>query len=30
MGNPEMQDALLEAGQIATWETYVSQTTPDV
>lgn len=26
MGDPEMQAALLEAGQIATWETYVSQT----
>jgi hypothetical protein len=26
MGDPEMQAALIEAGQIATWETYVSQT----
>ena len=26
MSDPEMQAALLEAGKIATWETYVSQT----
>jgi sugar phosphate isomerase/epimerase len=26
MGDPEMQAAMIEAGQIATWETYVSQT----
>ena len=26
MGDPEMQAALVAAGQIATWETYVSQT----
>ena len=26
MGDAEMQAALLEAGQLATWETYVSQT----
>ncbi|OBH62333.1 hypothetical protein [Mycobacterium sp. E2479] len=25
-GDPEMQAAMVEAGQIATWETYVSQT----
>ena len=25
-GDPEMQAALVEAGQIATWQTYVSQT----
>jgi sugar phosphate isomerase/epimerase len=30
MGDPEMQAAMLEAGQIATWETYVSQTIPDL
>jgi sugar phosphate isomerase/epimerase len=30
MGDPEMQAAMLEAGQIATWQTYVSQTIPDV
>jgi hypothetical protein len=30
MGDPEMQAAMLEAGQIATWETYVSQTIPDM
>ena len=29
MGDPEMQAAMLEAGQLATWETYVSQTIPD-
>ena len=29
-GDPEMQAAMLEAGQIATWQTYVSQTIPDV
>ena len=26
MGDPEMQAAMLEAGQLGTWETYVSQT----
>jgi len=26
MGDPEMQAAMVAAGQIATWETYVSQT----
>ena len=26
MGDPEMQADLIEAGQIGTWETYVSQT----
>lgn len=30
MGDPEMQAAMLEAGQIATWQTYVSQTIPDM
>ena len=30
MGDPEMQAAMLEAGQLATWETYVSQTIPDL
>ena len=30
MGDPEMQSALLEAGQIATWQTYLSQTIPDM
>ena len=25
MGDPEMQAAMLEAGQIAAWETYLSQ-----
>ena len=30
MGDPEMQGAMLEAGQIANWETYVSQTIPDI
>jgi hypothetical protein len=25
-----MQAAMLDAGQIATWETYVSQTIPDM
>jgi len=28
MGDPEMQEAMLEAGQLATWQTYVSQTIP--
>jgi hypothetical protein len=30
MGDPEMQEAMLEAGQLATWQTYVSQTIPDM
>ncbi|MDT5366211.1 MAG: hypothetical protein QOE94_2321 [Mycobacterium sp.] len=30
LDDPEMQAALVEAGQIATWETYVSQTIPDM
>ena len=30
MGDPEMQASMIEAGQIATWETYVSQTIPDM
>jgi hypothetical protein len=28
--DPKMQAVLQEAGQIATWESYVSQTIPDV
>ena len=30
MDDPETQALLIEAGQIATWETYVSQTIPDM
>jgi aerobic-type carbon monoxide dehydrogenase small subunit (CoxS/CutS family) len=30
MNDPAMQAAMLEAGKIATWETYVSQTIPDM
>ena len=30
MADPDMQAAMLDAGQIATWETYVSQTIPDM
>ncbi|HKV18186.1 MAG TPA: hypothetical protein VJR50_04070 [Mycobacterium sp.] len=30
MNDPEMQNALIDAGQIATWQTYVSQTIPDI
>ena len=30
MDDPEMQAAMLEAGQLATWQTYVSQTIPDM
>jgi len=30
MDDPEMQATMIEAGQIATWETYVSQTIPDM
>jgi hypothetical protein len=30
MNDPKMQALMLEAGQIATWETYVSQTIPDM
>jgi hypothetical protein len=30
MNDPKMQEVMLEAGQIATWETYLSQTIPDV
>jgi hypothetical protein len=30
MNDPKMQEIMLEAGQIATWETYVSQTIPDM
>jgi hypothetical protein len=30
MDDPEMQAAMLEGGQIASWETYVSQTIPDM
>jgi hypothetical protein len=28
--DPKFQEAMLAAGQIGTWETYVSQTTPDM
>ncbi len=30
MNDPAMQAAMLDAGRIATWETYVSQTVPDM
>jgi sugar phosphate isomerase/epimerase len=30
LGDPETQAAMLEGGQLATWETYVSQTIPDI
>ena len=30
MEDSEMQAVMLDAGQIATWETYVSQTIPDM
>ncbi len=30
LNDPEMQAVMLEGGQIATWETYVSQTIPDI
>ena len=30
LGDPETQAVMLEAGQIATWETYISQTIPDI
>jgi hypothetical protein len=30
MGDPETQAAMIEGGQIATWESYVSQTIPDI
>jgi sugar phosphate isomerase/epimerase len=30
MGDSEMQAAMQEAGRIATWETYASQTIPDI
>ena len=30
MADPETQAAMLEGGRIATWETYVSQTIPDM
>jgi sugar phosphate isomerase/epimerase len=30
MNDPEMQAAMAEGGQIATWQTYVSQTIPDM
>jgi sugar phosphate isomerase/epimerase len=30
LDDPETQALLLEAGQIATWQTYVSQTIPDI
>ena len=30
LDDPEMQAVMLEGGQIATWESYVSQTIPDM
>jgi multidrug efflux pump subunit AcrB len=30
MNDPEMQALMVEAGQIANWQTYVSQTIPDM
>jgi sugar phosphate isomerase/epimerase len=30
MGDPEMQSVMVEAAKISTWETYVSQTIPDM
>ena len=30
LDDPKMQAVLQEAGEIATWETYVSQTIPDI
>ena len=30
LNDPKMQAVLQDAGQIATWETYVSQTIPDM
>lgn len=30
MADPEMQALLVESSQIATWQTYVSQTIPDL
>ena len=30
MSDPKMQAVMLEGGQIATWESYVSQTIPDM
>ncbi len=30
MGDPDFQAAMLEGGQLATWESYVSQTIPDM
>jgi hypothetical protein len=30
LADPEMQAVMLEGGQIATWESYVSQTIPDM
>ncbi|MFI5510626.1 hypothetical protein ACIA48_24450 [Mycobacterium sp. NPDC051804] len=30
MGDPEMQALMVESSQIATWQTYVSQTIPDL
>jgi len=29
-GDPKFQETMLTAGQIGTWETYVSQTIPDM
>ncbi len=30
MGDPKTQALMVEGGQIATWQTYVSQTIPDM
>ena len=30
MNDPEMTALMIEGGQIATWQTYVSQTIPDM
>jgi hypothetical protein len=30
MGDPKMQAVMQEAGQISTWQTYLSQTIPDI
>ena len=30
LNDPDMQALMLEAGQLATWESYVSQTIPDL
>jgi hypothetical protein len=30
MSDPEMQALMVEAGKIASWQTYISQTIPDL